>query len=57
VQNTPDDLELLLSFCVNMRCRPHSEVTVLNKSGAIWDWMVFQTHNKLGECKEQREVI
>ena len=69
-QNTPDDLDLLLFFCGNMYCkphsevtaltvccRPHSEVTALNKCGAIWEWMVFQTQNKLGECKEQRKVI
>jgi hypothetical protein len=36
-QNTPDDLDLLLSFCVNTCCRPHSEVTALHKYGAIWD--------------------
>ena len=36
-QNTPGDLDLLLSFCGNRCCRPHSEVTVLNKSGAIWE--------------------
>ena len=57
-QNMPDDLDLLLSFCRNMCCRPHSEVTALNKSGAIWEWMVFQTQKKkLGECNEQRKVI